>query len=131
MVTAVYLFKWLLQNCSKKWFKKDSNKFLYNSVVGKSIQSEKKWKNVRAVTNKKKRNKQTSLIYFKDINFLSQYLQLIKKRKRRRVNLDKPIFIGHSRLDESKILLYWSKYECMITKWGKKVHQFYMYTGSY
>ena len=49
--------------------------FLYNSEFGKSIQSERNRRDVRTLTNEKMRSKQcTSLIYFQEINLVSDFL---------------------------------------------------------
>lgn len=44
--------------------------FLSNSVFGKSIQSDANKQDICIVTNGKRRNKQASSIYFKEINII-------------------------------------------------------------
>ena len=51
------------------------------------------------------RNKHASSTHFKEINFISDGLQLIGNDKRKRVKSDKPILTGQTCLDVNKQLL--------------------------
>ena len=50
-----------------------------NSVFGKTIQSEMDERYLRIAMNEKIKNKHASSIYFKEINFISEHLKMIKK----------------------------------------------------
>ena len=59
--------------------KKDTIKRLSNSVFGKTIQNEMDERDLRIAMNGKIKDKHASSIYFKEINFISEHLKMIKK----------------------------------------------------
>ena len=81
MVGVVYCFKLLFQNHRKNDFVKDTNKFLSNSVLGKSIQSKPNECDIHIVTNNKMINKH-AFLHLQEINFVSDGLPLIEKDKK-------------------------------------------------
>ena len=70
--------------------------------------SEKQWKvleNIKLVTTDKKRNKLGSESNYHTMNYISEDLSIIEMNKTR-VKMNKPIYLGLSILDISKILMY-------------------------
>ena len=64
------------------------------------------------------------------INLISEDLSIIELKKTK-VKMNKPIYLGLSRLEISKILMYEFWYDYMKPKYGNKVKLCYMDTDSF
>ena len=84
---------------------KDFFKLMVNSVYGKSMENLRKRVNVKLVNNKKDYIKYTSRPTFVSQNIFDKNLVAIHKTKPA-LMLNKPIYIGFSVLDLSKLLMY-------------------------
>ena len=84
---------------------KDFFKLMVNSVYGKSMENLRKRVNVKLVNNKKDYIKYTSRPTFVSQNIFDKNLVAIHKTKPV-LMLNKPIYIGFSVLDLSKLLMY-------------------------
>ena len=96
---------------------------------------EKQWKilkniEILLVTTDKKRNKLVSEPNHHTINYISEDLSITEMNKTK-VEMNKPIYLGLSILDISKILIYEFWYDYMKLKYNDKVKLCYMDTDSF
>ena len=89
-----------------------------------------KHKDIKLVTTDKKRNKLVSEPNYHTINYISGDLSIIEINKTR-VKMNKPIYLGLSILDISKILIYQFWYDYMKPKYNDNVKLCYMDTDSF
>jgi hypothetical protein len=73
--------------------------------------------NAKICPSEEKRNKMTSSPYFKTMKLFNENMSMVEKYKKE-VILDKPIYIGFSVLDLSKLLMYKFHYGFMMRKYG-------------
>ena len=98
--------------------------------------SKKQWKMLenaeilRFVTTDKKRSKLVSEPNYHTMNYISKYLSIIDM-KRTKFKMNKPIYLGLSILDISKILMYKFWYDYMKPKYNDNVKLCYMDTDSF
>ena len=119
-----------LRKLGKDDFEKDLFKLMYNAVFGKTMENVRKHRNIKLVTMDKKRNKLVSESNCHAMNYISKDLSIIEMNKTR-VKMNKPIYLGLSISDFSKILMYevWCDY--MKPKYGNDVKLCYMNTDSF
>ena len=101
-----------------------------NAVFGKTMENIRKHKDIKLVTIDKKRNKLVSEPNYHTINYISEDLSIIEMNKTR-VKMNKPIYLGLSILDISKILMYKFWYDYMKPKYGNRVKLCYTDTDSF
>ena len=89
-----------------------------------------KYRNIKLVTTDKKRNKLVLEPNYHTMNYISEDLY-ITEMKRTKVKMNKPIYLGLSILDISKILMYEFWYDYMKPKYGHDVKLCYMDTDSF
>ena len=94
-----------LQELARNDFEKDLFKLMNNSVFGKTMENIRKHRDIKLVTTDKKRSKLVSEPNFHHINLISEDLSIIKMKKTK-VKMNKPIYLGLSILEISKILMY-------------------------
>ena len=94
-----------LRKLAKDDFEKDLFKLMNNAVFGKTMQNIRKDRNIKLVTTDKKRNKLVSEANYHTMNYISEDLTIIEMNKTRG-KMNKPIYLGLSILDISKILMY-------------------------
>ena len=94
-----------LRKVAKIDFKKDFFKLMNNSVFGKTMENIRKHRDIKLVTTDKKRSKLVSEANYHAINYISEGLSIIEMNKTK-VNMNKPIYLGLSILEISKILIY-------------------------
>ena len=109
--------------------KKDLFKLINNAVFGKTMENIRKYRNIKLVTTDKKRNKLVSEPNYHTINYISEDLSIIEMNKTK-VKMNKPIYLGLSILDISKILIYKFWYDYMKPKYNDNVKLCYMDTDS-
>ena len=111
-------------------FQKDLFKLMNNAVFGKAMENILKHRDIKLVTTNKKRNKLVSEPNYHTINYISENLSIIEMNKTK-VKLNKPIYLGLSILDISKILMYefWCDY--MKPKYGNRVKLCHMDMDSF
>ena len=91
-----------------------------NAVFGKTMENIRKHRDIKLVTTNKKRNKLVSEPNYHTINYISEDLSIIEMNKTK-VKMNKPIYLGLSILDISKILMYKFWYDYMKPKHNDKV----------
>ena len=118
-----------LRKLAKDDFEKDLFKLMNNAVFGKTMENIRKHRDIKLVTTNKKRNKLVSEPNYHTINYISEDLSIIKMNKTK-VKMNKPINLGLTILDISKILYeFW--YDYMKPKYGNRVKLCYMDTDSF
>ena len=119
-----------LRKLAKDDFQKDLFKLMNNAVFGKTMENIKKHRNIKLVTTNKKRNKLVSEPNYHTMNYISEDLSIIEMNKTK-VKMSKPIYLGLSILDISKILMYEFWYDYMKPKYNDNVKLCYMDTDSF
>ena len=119
-----------LRKAAKNDFEKYFFKLMNNSVFGKTMENIRKYMDIKVVTTDKKRSKLVSEPNYHTINLISKDLSIIEM-KRTKVQMNKPIYLGLSILEISKILMYEFWYDYMKPKYGKDVKLCYMDTDSF
>ena len=94
-----------LRKLAKDDFEKGLFKLMNNAVSGKTMENIRKHRDIKLVTTNKKRNKLVSKPNYHTINYISEALSIIEMNKTK-VKMNKPIYLGLSILDISKILMY-------------------------
>ena len=111
-------------------FEKDLFKLMNNSVFGKTMENIRKHRDIKLVTTDKKRSKLVSEPNYHTINYISEDLSIIEMNKTK-VKMTKPIYLGLSISEISKILMYEFWYDYMKPKYGNNVKLCYMDTDSF
>ena len=119
-----------LRNIAKDDFEKDLFKLMNNAIFGKTMENIRKHGDIKLVTTDKKRNQLVSEPNYHTINYISEDLSIIEMNKTR-AKMNKPIYLGLSILDISKILIYKYWYDYMKPRYGNNVKLCYMDTDSF
>ena len=110
-------------------FEKDFFKLMNNAVFGKTMENVRKHRDIKLVKTDHKRNKLVSEPNYHTINLISGNLLIIEMKKVR-LKMNKPIYLGLSILEISKIIMYEFWYDYMKKKYGDMVKLCYMDTDS-
>ena len=94
-----------LRKLAKDDFEKDLFKLMNDAVFEKTMENIRKHRDIKLVTTDKKRNKLVSEPNYRTMNYISEDLSIIEMNKTK-VKMNKPIYLGLSILDISKILMY-------------------------
>ena len=116
-----------LRKLAKDDFEKNLFKLMNNAVFGKKMENIRKHRDIKLVTTDKKRNKLVSEPNYHTMNYISEDLSIIEMNKTE-VKMNKPIYLGLSILDISKILMYELWYDYMKPKYNDNVKLCYMDT---
>ena len=119
-----------LRKVASNDFKKDFFKLMNNAVFGKTMENIRKHRNIKLVTTNKRRNKLASEPNYHTVNYISEDLSIIEMNKTK-VKMNKPIYLGLSILEISKILMCEFWYDYMKPKYGNNVKVCYMDTDSF
>ena len=119
-----------LRKLARNDFEKDLFKLMNNSVFGKTMENIRKHSDIKLVTTNKKRSKLVSEPNYHTINLISEDLSIIEMKKTK-VKTNKPISLGLSILEISKILMYEFWYDYMKPKYNDNVRLCYMDTDSF
>ena len=119
-----------LRKAAKNDFEKDLFKLMNNSVFGKTMENIRKLRDIKLVTTDKKRSKLVSEPTYHTINLISEDLSIIEMKKTN-VKVNKPIYLGLSILEISKILRYEFWYDYMKRKYSDNVKLCYMDMDSF
>ena len=101
-----------------------------NAVFGKTMENIRKRRDIKLITTNKRRSKLVSEPNYHTINLISEDLSIIEMNKTK-VKMNKPIYLGLSILEISKILMYEFWYNYMKPKYGNDVKLCYMDTDSF
>ena len=119
-----------LRKLARNDFEKDLFKLMNNSVFGKTMENIRKHRDVKLITTDKERSKLVSEPNYHTINLISEDLS-ITEMKKTKVKINKPIYLGLSTLEISKILMYEFSYDYMKPKYNDNVKLCYMDTDSF
>ena len=119
-----------LRKLARNDFEKDLFKLMNNSVFGKTMENIRKHRDIKLVTTDKKVSKLVSEPNYHTINLISEDLSIIEMKKTK-VKMNKPIYLGLSILEISKILMYEFWYDYMKPKYNDNVKLCYMDTDSF
>ena len=118
-----------LRKIAKTDFEKDFFKLMNNAVFGKAMENIRKHRDIKLITTDKKRSKLVSEPNYHTINCISENLSIIEMR-RTKVKMNKPIYLGLSILEISKLIMYEFWYDYMKPKYDDNVKLCYMDTDS-
>ena len=112
--------------------KKEKNffKLMYNAVFGKTMGNVRNHRDIKIVTTNRKRNRLASEPNYHTTKCISKNL-LIMEMKKVEVKMTKPIYLGTSISDISKILMYKFCYGYIKPKYSDKARLCYMDTDSF
>ena len=111
-------------------FEKDCFKLRNNTVFGKTMENVRKHRDIKLVKTDKKRNKLVSEPSFHAVKLIDNNLAIIEMRNVK-VKMNKPIYLGLSILDISKITMYEFWYDYVKSKYEDKARLCYMDTDSF
>ena len=111
-------------------FEKDFFKLMNNAVFGKTMENVRKHRDIKLVKSDKKRNKLVSEPNFHTMKLIDNNLAIIEMKKVK-VKMNKPIYLGLSILDISKITIYEFWYDYVKIKYQDKARLCYMDTDSF
>ena len=111
-------------------FEKDFFKLTNNAVFGKTMENVRKHRDIKLVKTEKKRNKLVSEPNFHTMKLTDNNLAIIEMRKVK-VKMNKPVYLGLSILDISKITMYEFCYDYVKIKYQDKARLCYMDTDSF
>ena len=119
-----------LRKLANNDFEKDFYKLMNNSVFGKTMENVRKHRDIKLAATDKKRSKLVSEPNYHTMNLISENLS-ITEMKKIKVKMNKPIYLGLSILEISKILMYefWNDY--MKLKYSDNVKLCYTDTDSF
>ena len=90
-------------------------KLMNNAVFGKTMENVRIHRDIKLVTTDKKRSKLVSEPNYHTMNYISEDLSIIEM-KRAEVKVNKPLYLGLSILEISKLLMYEFWYDYMKPK---------------
>ena len=111
-------------------FEKDFSKLMNNAVFGKTMENVRKHRDIKLVKTDKKRNKLVSEPNFHTMKLIDDNLAIIETKKVK-VKMNKPICLGMSILDISKITMYEFWYDYIKNKYDERVNLCYTDTDSF
>ena len=101
-------------------FEKDFFKVMNNAVFGKTMENVRKHRDIKLVKTDHKRNKLVSEPNYHTMKLISENLSIIEMKKVK-VKMKKPIYLGLSILEISKIIMYEFWYDYVKKKYGDMV----------
>ena len=110
-------------------FEKNFFKLMNNAVFGKTMENVRKHRDIKLVKTDHKRNKLVSEPNYHTMKLISENLSIIEMKKVK-VKMKKPIYLGLSILEISKIIMYQFWYDYVKKKYGDMVKLCYMDTDS-
>ena len=119
-----------LRKEAKNDFEKDFFKLMNNAVFGKTMENVRKHRDIKLVTTDEKRNKLVSEPNYHTTKHFSENLLAIEMKKTK-VKMNKPVYLGMSILDISKMLMYEFWYDYIKPKYKDKAKLCYMDTDSF
>ena len=109
----------------KKEFEKDFYKLKINSIYGKTVQNDRKHRDIKLVTTEYKRNKLAL-----EPNYHYTKCNQNMEMKKIEVKINKPIYLGQSVLNLSKTLMFEFWYDYLKPMYGDKIRLCYTETDS-
>ena len=110
--------------------KKISLKLMNNSAFGKTMENARNHRDIKLVTSEKRRKRLVSELNCHSCKKFSDHLMAIKTKKTT-VKVNKPLYLGASMLDISKMLMYKFWYDNFKSKYEDKAKLCYMDTDCF
>ena len=114
----------------KNEFEKGFYKLNINAIYVKTVQNDRKHRDIKLFTTEAKRNKPASEPNYRLTKYISKDL-LIMEMKKTKVKLNKPIYLGQAVLDISKTLMFEFWYDYLKPMYGDKIRLCYTDTESF
>ena len=114
----------------KNEFGKDFCKLKINSIYGKTVQNDRKHRDIKLLTAEHERNKLSSETNYNFTKWISKHL-LVMKMKKIEVKINKPIYLGQAVLHLSKTLMFEFWYDYLKPMYGDKIRLCYTDTDSF
>ena len=125
----IYLNTELRKN-AKNEFEKYFYKSKINSIYGKTVQNDRKLRDIKLVTAEAKRNELASEPNYHSTKCISKHL-LVMEMKKTEVKINKPIYLGQAVLDLIKTLMFEFWYDYLKPMYGDKIRLCYTDTDSF
>ena len=119
-----------LRKKAQNEFEKNFFKLMNNSVFGKTMENVRNHRDIKLVTSDKRRKRLVSEPNYHSHKKFSDHLMAIEMKKTR-VKMTKPLYLGMSILDISKILMYEFWYDYINPKYGDRAKLCYTDTDSF
>ena len=119
-----------LRKTVKNEFEKNFLKLMNNSVFRKSMENVRNHRDIKLVTSFKRRKRLVSEHNYHSHNTFSDQLMAIEMKKTR-AKMTKPLYLGMSILDISKILMYKFRYNYINPKYGDRAKLCYTDNDSF
>ena len=119
-----------LRKNAKNEFEKDFYKVKINSIYRKTVQNDRKHRDIKLVTARYKRNELASEPNYHSIKCISKNL-LVMEMKKTEVKINKPIYLGQAVLDLSKTLMFEFWYGYLKPMYSDKIRLCYTDTDSF
>ena len=94
-----------LRKKAKNDFEKDFFKLMNNAVFGKTMENVRKHRDIKLITTDKRRNQLVSEPNYHTTKWFPEKLLAIEMKKTK-AKMNKPVYLGLSILEISKILMY-------------------------
>ena len=107
-----------LRRKAKNDFEKDFFKLVNNAVFGKTMENVRKHRDIKPVIAERRKNHLVSEPNYHTTKFFSEHLLAVEMKKQ--ILINKPVYLGLSILELSKILMYEFWYDYVKPKYGKK-----------
>ncbi|KAF4529783.1 hypothetical protein B566_EDAN018051 [Ephemera danica] len=120
----------MMRTNAKNDFEKDFFKLMNNAVYGKTMENVRNRVNLEIVTEKPRLRKMIRSPFFQSRVIYNENLCAVRSQ-RKKVVMNKPIYVGMSILDISKVLMYEFHYDKMKPIFGDSLSLLYMDTDSY
>ena len=119
-----------LRKQAKNYFEEYFYKLMNNAVFGKTMENERKRRDIKLVAADKRRNQLVSEPDYHTTKWFSENLLAIEMKKTK-VKMNKPVYLGLSMLEISKTLMFKFWYDYMKPKYGDNVKLCYMDPDSF
>ena len=119
-----------LRKNAKNEFERNFFKPMSNSVFRKTMENVRNHRDIKLLTSDKRRKQLVSDPNYHSHKNFSDHLMAIEMKKTR-VKMTKPLYLGMSILDISKILMYKFWYDYISPKYGDKAKLCYTDTDSF
>ena len=119
-----------LRQKAKTNFEKDFFKLMNNAVFGKTMENERKHRNIKLVIAERRRNYSESEPNCHTTKLFTENVLAIEMRKTQ-ILMNKPVYLGLSILDLSKTVMYEFWYDYVKPKYGENAKLCYMDTDSF
>ena len=120
-----------LRTEAKNDFEKDFSKLMNNAHFGRTMKIVRKHRDIKLLTTVKRRNQLATEPNYHKTKYFSENLMAVEMKKKAKVKMNKPIYLGMSILDISKIHMYGLWYDYIKPKYQDIAKLCYVDTGSF